>query len=94
MPSLRQVGHCSLASLLQPAVSQTRVSTAAMLPGCHRRGAASGGGGAAGWAGRSRRAALPSPPPPLPPSAQTLSGGYWQRGRRGVREVTAAAGGG
>lgn len=92
MPSLRQVGHCSLASLLQPAVSQTRVSTAAMLPGCHRRGAASGGGGAAGWAGRSRRAALPSPP--LPPSAQTLSGGYWQRSRRGVREVTAAAGGG
>lgn len=31
MPSLMQVGHCSLASLLQPAVSHTRGSTAAML---------------------------------------------------------------
>lgn len=33
MPSLMQVGHWSLASLLQPSVSHTRVSTAAMLPG-------------------------------------------------------------
>lgn len=31
MPSLMQVGHCSLASLLQSAVSHTRASTAAML---------------------------------------------------------------
>lgn len=37
MPSLMQVGHWSLASLLQPSVSHTRVSTAAMLPGCRRR---------------------------------------------------------
>lgn len=37
MPSLMQVGHWSLASLLQPSVSQTRVSTAAMLPACRRR---------------------------------------------------------
>lgn len=36
MPSLMQVGHWSLASLLQPSVSHTRVSTAAMLPGCWR----------------------------------------------------------
>lgn len=36
MPSLMQVGHWSLASLLQPSVSHTRVSTAAMLPGYWR----------------------------------------------------------
>lgn len=36
MPSLMQVGHWSLASLLQPSVSHTRVSTAAMLSGCWR----------------------------------------------------------
>lgn len=33
IPSLMQVGHWSLASLLQPSVSHTRVSTAAMLAG-------------------------------------------------------------
>lgn len=42
MPSLMQVGHWSLASLLQPSVSQTRVSTAAMLPACRRRRRRSG----------------------------------------------------
>lgn len=57
MPSLRQVGHCSLASLLQPAVSHTlRVSTAAaMLPGGHGGGAAARSCRRLGRAGRAGR---------------------------------------
>lgn len=58
-----------------------------------RRGERRGRSRRLGWAEPPRRPPLPSPH--LPPSAQTLSGGYWQRGRRGVREMcsgTAAAG--
>ena len=67
MPSLMQVGHWSLASLLQPSVSHTRVSTAAMLPGCwrsaslrkRRRRRREGRGGDRGRAGGGARPAGP-----------------------------------
>lgn len=46
MPSLMQVGHCSLASLVQSAVSHTLLSNAAMLhpAGCAHRTASGRGG--------------------------------------------------
>lgn len=56
MPSLMQVGHWSLASLLQPSVSHTRVSTAAMLPGCWRSASARKRRREGGRAGEGRKA--------------------------------------
>lgn len=58
MPSLMQVGHCSLASLLHPAVSHTRASTAAMLPAATAATGATqadGGRAAAAATGKGRR---------------------------------------